>query len=231
VTNKFTDPDVWWQEYSGHYATRSWKDYRPLLAEFVSFAEEPPLLDVGCGYGFLVECARQFGIQAIGLEAGSSALDFCKRTHPLADIRPWKGGEDLPVASASIGGVVLNEFIDHITLKQNELLFRELTRVLKPNGVLLVKSPSKYNRFDQDEGHVTFFSPSEFREFVQSFFFDVLDQPYYPQPILGPSRLASLAVSLATKVYKPEKWSARIDLIARKRRIPEPEVVDRPLTH
>jgi SAM-dependent methyltransferase len=221
VTNNLTDPDVWWAEYSDHYVTRSWKDYRALLAEFVSFAEEPPLLDVGCGYGFLLECARRFGIAAIGLEASKSALAYCARAHPLVDIRTWRGGENLPIESESIGGVVLHEFIDHITPLQNELLFQELSRVLKPGGILLVKSPSKYNKFDQDGGHVTFFSPGEFCEFVQSFSFEVLDQPYIPQPILGTSRLASLAVRLATKVYKPEKWSARIDLVARKSGVPK----------
>lgn len=221
MINKLTDPDAWWAEYSGHYATRSWKDYRTLLAEFVCFAEGGPLLDVGCGYGFLLECARQFGTTAIGLDASKSALAYCTRLHPLIDVRSWKGGEDLPIESESIGGAVLNEFIDHITFEQNKLLFRELSRVLKPGGLLLVKSPSKHNRFDQDCGHVTFFSPGEFREFVQSFSFEILDQPYIPQPILGASRLASLAVRLATIVYKPEKWSARIDLIARKSRMPE----------
>ncbi len=145
LTNKLTDPDVWWAEYSEHYVTRS--------------------------------------------------------------------------------------FIDHITPAQNELLFRELSRVLKPGALLLVKSPSKYNRFDQDGGHVTFFSPGEFREFVQSFLFEVLDQPYIPQPILGTSRLASLAVRLATKVYRPEKWSSRIDLIARKSCISEACVVSSSLTN
>lgn len=221
MTNKLTDPDAWWVEYSEHYVARSWKEYRPLLAEYIHFAEEAPLLDVGCGYGFLLECARRFGIAAIGLEGSKSALARCKILHPFVDIRPWKGGEGLPIESESIGGAVLNEFVDHITLDQNKLLFRELSRVLKPGGLLLVKSPSKHNKFDQDLGHVTFFAPSEFREFVQSFSFEVLDQPYIPQPILGTSRLASLTVSLATKVYKPEKLSARIDLVARKSRIPE----------
>ena len=101
------------------------------------------------------------------------------------DVRKWSRGQKLPLDTASVGGAVLNEFVDHITIEHNRLLFSELLRVLRPNGLLLVKSPSRHNRFDDDEGHVTFFSPSEFRTFVESFGFHVIEQPYTPQPLLG----------------------------------------------
>ena len=217
MTRDLTNLEEWWVEYSGHYENRNWRSYRPLLAEFVRYSEETPLLDIGCGYGFLAECARQFGIPAIGLEGSESAIARGKQLHPLADIRAWHAGKDLPFNDNYIGGAVLNEFIDHITFEQNRQLFKDLSRVLKPGGLLIVKSPSKHNPFDQDEGHVTFFSPTEFCKFVESFSFEVLHQPYIPQPIFGGARLASLAVNLITKIHKPEKWAARIDLVARKR--------------
>ena len=211
-----TDPENWWAEYSKDYAGRTWRNYRHLLGEYVRHGEGAPLLDVGCGYGFLVECARQFGIAAVGLEAAEAAVAHCRSLHPLADVRLWKGGEPLPFKAESIAGVVLNEFVDHITVEQNRSLFREIGRVLRPGGVLIVKSPSRHNRFDEDEGHVTFFSPSEFREFVESFSFKVLEQPYVPQPLLGSSGFGWLAMRALTLPFKPERWNARNDLVARK---------------
>lgn len=211
-----TNPENWWAEYSKDYAGRTWRNYRHLLSEYVRHAEGAPLLDVGCGYGFLVECARQFGIAAIGLEAAEAAVLRCRSLHPLADVRLWKGGEALPLEAESVAGAVLNEFVDHITVEQNRSLFREVWRVLRPGGVLIVKSPSRHNRFDEDEGHVTFFSPSEFREFVESFSFKLVEQPYVPQPFLGGSRFGWLAMRALTLPFKPEKWNARNDLVARK---------------
>jgi SAM-dependent methyltransferase len=216
-SSPITDPDEWWQTYRNEYGGRSWKNYRALLSEFVWHAEGPPLLDVGCGYGFLVECARQFGIGSIGLEASQFALEQCMSMHPDVDVRKWSGGQKLPLDTASVGGAVLNEFVDHITIEHNRLLFSELLRVLRPNGLLLVKSPSRHNRFDDDEGHVTFFSPSEFRTFVESFGFHVIEQPYTPQPLLGTSRIGLRAMGIVTKFFKPEDWAARIDIVARKR--------------
>ncbi|HLA80859.1 MAG TPA: methyltransferase domain-containing protein, partial [Thermoleophilia bacterium] len=120
----YTDPDTWWDEYQAHYGRRSSRDYRPLLAEVVGHGLEGPLLDVGAGYGFLVECARRFGIAAIGVEGSPNAVSICRERHPLADIRFWRAGTDLPVESSTIGVVVANEFIDHITPDQNALLFK-----------------------------------------------------------------------------------------------------------
>jgi ubiquinone/menaquinone biosynthesis C-methylase UbiE len=216
MTRDYTEPDIWWDEYERSYAARSWHNARPLLSAVVSHGFGGPLLDVGAGCGFLIECARRFGIEAIGVEGSSKAVSICREKHPLADIRPWRGGTDLPVDSNSIGVAVANEFVDHITMEQNASLFREIHRVLKPDGILIVNSPSRHNSYDQDLGHVSFFSPSEFSAFVRSFSFRILEQPYIPQPFLGNTRLGHFAMYLVSRVYQPEKWAARIDLVAQK---------------
>ena len=208
-------PDLqeWWSEYGAHYAGRSWLDYRHLLAEAVRHAPGPPLLDVGSGYGFLVECARRFGMEAIGIEASDSAIAESRRRHPDADTRPWRAGTPRPFADATIGVAMLNQVIDHLTLEENRLLFAEIRRALKPNGVLIAHSPSRYNTADTDSGHVTFFSPSEFRGFVSGAGFRVIEQPFLPQPVLG-SGAGWLLVRAFCVVCKPERLAATIDLIA-----------------
>jgi SAM-dependent methyltransferase len=214
----YTEPDVWWDEYRSHYENRTWRDCSGVLADVVTHGDGGPLLDVGCGFGFLVECARRWGIEAIGLEASEKALAASHQRHPKADVRRWHGGERLPIEDGSIGVAVANEFIDHISPEQNRLLFRELNRVLRPDGTLVVRSPSRFNRFDQDKGHITFFSPSEFRRFVEEFRFSIVEQPFSPQPVLGPSRVGQVAVRMLARVTgKPEWLAARIDLVARKR--------------
>ena len=207
------DPDQWWQDYRKDYAARTWRDYRHLLAESVRHAPEPPLLDVGCGYGFLVECARRFGVAAVGLEASEVALAEGRRLHPDADLRSWHAGSPLPFADESIGVAMLNQVIDHITPEENRQLFTELRRVLKPHGALIAHSPSRFNKFDSDTGHVTFFSPSEFRAYVTGAGFRVIEQPFFPQPVLG-SGVGWLVVRAVTRLVKLERLAATIDLAA-----------------
>ena len=215
MSRQAPEPDQWWSEHHGDYDSRSWHDYRHLLAECVRHAPEPPLLDVGCGHGYLVECARQFGMPAIGLEASAVAIAEGRRRHPSADIRQWHAGTPLPCADGSIGVAMLNQVIDHITLEENRLLLAEVGRVLKPGGCLIAHSPSRFNKFDTDTGHVTFFSPSEFHAFVTRAGFRVTQQPYFPQPVLG-TGAGFLAVRLFTRLFRPERLAATIDLVALK---------------
>lgn len=205
----------WWLQYAPEYHRRAWSDYRHLLAEVVRYGLEPPLLDIGCGYGFLVECARRFGLKAYGIEASEWALQQAKDRHPLADVRSWRAGYDLPFADGSIGIAMLNQVVDHLTLAENDHLFRELHRVLSRSGVLIAHSPSRFNRADIDNGHVTFFSPSEFASFVCQFGFRITEQPYYPRPLLGRGR-ASLPLRVATRFWRPEFLAATIDVVAAK---------------
>ena len=59
----------------------SWVTAEELAADIPSLqlTRDSHLLDLGCGYGFLVECARRFGVEAIGLEASEVALAECRR--------------------------------------------------------------------------------------------------------------------------------------------------------
>jgi SAM-dependent methyltransferase len=212
-------PDLagWWSQYEGAYEGRSWRDYRHLLAETIRYGPGPPLLDVGCGFGFLVECARQFGIPAVGLEGSDRALDESRRRHPQADVRSWRAGGPVPFEDGAIGMAMLNQIVDHFTLEENHRLFAELHRVLKPDGIVVVHSPSRFNRVEQskDSGHITFFAASEFRTFVAGFGFHVIAQPYQPRRLFD-NAIGWLLVRAVTRVFRPERLAATIDLIATK---------------
>ncbi len=216
TSQNFSDLQVWWSEYSNCYAERTWQNYQALLSEVVLHGAGGPVVDIGCGYGFLVECARQWGILSIGLEGAPFALAEARRRHPQADIRSWEAGTPLGLAPNSVGTFVVNEVVDHITLDHDQQLFADIQRALRPSGRVIVKSPSKDNRFEMDKGHITFFTPSEFRRFLEAVNLEVVSQPYVPQPLMGTSRLGWFAMRMIAKFYRLEKWAARIDLVARK---------------
>lgn len=214
----FTNPDEWWAEYISEYDGRDWLLYRPLVAQFIRHGQQHPLLDIGSGLGFLIECARRFGVHAIGVEASDVALAECRARHPHVEVRKWVGGDDLPFENCSVGGAILNEFVDHITTLQNDQLFKELFRVLMPEGIIIVKSPSRHNFLDNDLGHVTFFSRNEFKEFIINHGFELIENPYVPLPIFGSSRAGRSLARAVSIFFKPDRFAARIDLVARKKK-------------
>ena len=211
-----TNPDEWWAHYAPEYESRTWLDSRSLLSAAIAHAPAPPLVDVGCGYGFLVEAARRFGMDATGLEASPAALTEAQRLHPLADVRQWSAHEALPFDDDSVGVFVLNEVVDHFSMADNVHLFSEMRRCLVMQGVLIVRSPSRYNRYDDDRGHISFFSPREFRLFVERAGFQIEEQPFVTMPLFGGGAVARRLVRLLYAITRSERLAARIDLVARK---------------
>jgi SAM-dependent methyltransferase len=117
----------------------------PGILQSVSAAwakEVPPgkkLLDLSCGSGRTSEMLAKLGFRVI-------ATDYSPPP-PMSTGIARVGGVDLnyllPFRSASFDGVDLVEVIEHI--ENQPQLLREISRVLKPGGVLLVSTPNVLN--------------------------------------------------------------------------------------
>ncbi|WP_111642729.1 malonyl-ACP O-methyltransferase BioC [Marinimicrobium alkaliphilum] len=104
---------------------------------FVSDAQAPMILDLGCGTGYFTEqlALRSPGAQVIGLDIAEGMLQFARRERPGPGY--WLGGdaESLPLADASIDIIYSSLAIQWCS--DLPALFAELRRVLKPGGHLL----------------------------------------------------------------------------------------------
>jgi len=122
----------WW--YAGQRAIAT-----ALLAPALPRGDgERRLLDAGCGTGFnLLELAR-LG-RATGVDLSRDAIAFCRergvraaRANVLA----------LPFADATFDAVTSFDVIYHAWVTDDRAAARELARVLRPGGVLLVRVPA-----------------------------------------------------------------------------------------
>ena len=113
--------------------------------------EQARVLDVGCGYGRLVDSLRAKGVSAVGCdvdvfwEAGRS--EFRR-----IEMEPYR----LPYDSNSVDVVVTNTILEHV--QDHVRLYREIHRILKPGGCALHILPGRwYTRRMRDFRH--FHSP------------------------------------------------------------------------
>jgi ubiquinone/menaquinone biosynthesis C-methylase UbiE len=104
-------------------------------------------LDFGCGAGRSTRFLKQLGFETIGVDIAEDMLNIASATDPAGNYVRVEDG-DLGILKDNSFDLVLSAFtFDNIpTRSAKTLLFRELSRVLRKNGVIvnLVSSPEIY---------------------------------------------------------------------------------------
>jgi len=125
--------------------------------------EGKTVLDIGCGTAGLSRVITEEGGFYIGsdffpiiLEMGQALISDLPRSKSASLIRA--SGTHLPLATSSVDYVVAFDIIEHLEAGRSwQLSFlREIRRVLKPTGLLLLTTPNLLYPF---EGHTFLYGP------------------------------------------------------------------------
>lgn len=106
------------------------------------------VLDLGCGNGaYTVEIARE-GAYTCGIDIELVRLTtFARRVAGVSNLDiGCAAGEHLPLRDASFDVVFCIETLEHVADERQTL--RELRRVLRPGGVLVLTIPNKWYLFE-----------------------------------------------------------------------------------
>ena len=124
------------------------------------------LLDVGCGYGFFLEMARERGWAVHGVEPCVHARDYAMKSGLEVDIG---GLLEQHYADSSFNVVTMFYVLEHV--REPLIYLSEAYRILKPGGILFVRVPHttpivKFlkalrikNRLYDTPSHLSDFSP------------------------------------------------------------------------
>jgi SAM-dependent methyltransferase len=129
------------ESFDRAYASRGlWGEWlRSRLAEVVDLVGDGPgeVLDAGMGPGRLVEQLERRGWTAWGIDASARMAALARERAPGARERILVGRlEQLPFGDASFDAAVAVGVIDHVA--DPEGVVRELARVLRPGGLLVI---------------------------------------------------------------------------------------------
>ena len=113
--------------------------FKKALLEQIQSNPFSRILDVGCGTGTLTILLKKRYPQAevVGLDGDARILEIAERKAGKASFRiQFKKGMsyDLPFQNESFDCVVSSLFLHHLTRKNKLKTFREVRRVLKPEG-------------------------------------------------------------------------------------------------
>src|SRR5947209_905957 len=95
-----------------------------------------PILDLGCGTGGMLPHLQRFSA-AIGLDSAEEAAAGCRR-RGVPFVLGW--GSRLPFESGAFGTVAALDVIEHVP--DDLAILREMFRVLRPGGLLLITVPA-----------------------------------------------------------------------------------------
>lgn len=150
------------------------------------------VLDIASGEGYGTYALSKVAKSVIGVDISSEAINFARRKYDL-DFRVG-GADAIPVESGTVDAVVSFETIEHVSDPIQFL--NEASRVLSPQGVLIISTPNKsvYLK-DQDPNpfHCSELTLEEFRSLLGDRF--VIKEIYgqvFPMP---PFYLSQLIIS------------------------------------
>ena len=151
------------------------------------------LLDVGCGGGRHIRASRHLpGVRAVAVDLGAAEVEDTRASLELLDKLPVADGGsiaeagpwgvtrasvyELPFADASFDCIIISEVLEHLHREHDAL--RELSRVLKPGGLLAVSVPRTVPEAvcwalspqyrNSPGGHLRIYLRSQLRQLIQS---------------------------------------------------------------
>jgi ubiquinone/menaquinone biosynthesis C-methylase UbiE len=111
------------------------------LQELYDEIEHEPLLEIGVGGGRVTSHLLNISTQYVGIDYSNSLLALCKQRFPDADLRLCDARALSCFDSGGFHVVVLwGNAIDDVSPSDRLPLLREINRILKNNGILLLSS-------------------------------------------------------------------------------------------
>jgi SAM-dependent methyltransferase len=134
----------------------------PTFTRYFRGTKRPKVLSLGCGLGIDVEMLVDSGFDIIGIDCGNRAKEWPKRRHN--ERLYLANGKALPFENGVFDLVYCGCVFPHVGVvgdsnrvlpdhfEQRLQIAREMTRVLKPGGRVMVSSPNRQFPFDLFHG-------------------------------------------------------------------------------
>lgn len=98
------------------------------------------ILDLGCGTGQAINELRKHNPKQItGIDFSKTAIKICKQKYPkhtfkVKELKDLKATQEYDI-------ITLIDVIEHIPNKEMQTIYPKISKALKPNGLLIIKTP------------------------------------------------------------------------------------------
>lgn len=140
-----------WNYYGGNAAAENSYFSRKFGARIVGLARrhgalEAPIVDMGCGPGYLSEELVRAGLPVRAVDASPRSVEEVNtRLAGRAGFQGASVGEldAIPAEDGSLGTLFLVEVLEHLPAEARERVLREIARAVRPGGSVVVTVPNE----------------------------------------------------------------------------------------
>ena len=173
------------------------------------YVADKDVLDIACGEGYGSNFLSQSAKTVVGVDISDLAVSHAQHKYSKANVT-FKVGSctAIPLLDASVDVVVSFETLEHFT--DHELFLREVKRILRPDGLLIISSPDKRNYSDmpnyRNPFHLRELYHEEFKQLIHNNFTHSVfgKQIYYPCSVIEletPTAIADISGDYGTAIY------------------------------
>ena len=141
-----------------------------------AFVENKSVLDIASGEGYGSSFLANKAQKVVGVDISAETVAWAKKTYPLKNLKFLEGScEKIPLSGKNVFDVIVSfETIEHIGGTEQVLFLKEIKRLLKPDGILIISTPNKSLYSDRDnyknEFHIKEFYRGEYEKFLSQYF-------------------------------------------------------------
>ena len=165
------------------------RHHRYMMA--LDLAKGKEVLEIASDEGYGSAMLAAVAVNVIGVGLSGEAVDRARSRYQAINLQFVKGDcANIPLPNSSIDLVVSFETIEHHD--EHRQMMKEIKRVLRPSGVLLISSPDRFNYSVhpnyKNPHHVKELFEQDFKALMESFFEHCA---YYGQRVLSGSAIIS----------------------------------------
>lgn len=134
------------------------------------------VLDIASGSGYGTYILAEEASKVYGVDVSEEAIEYSKRNYSSNNIEYRKGdGVSIPLEDNSVDVIISFETIEHI--ENYKKFMDEVSRILRPDGLLVLSTPNDLEFFDNAHFHIHQFNEEELKGLVKKHFSNI--KSYY----------------------------------------------------
>lgn len=131
------------------------------------------ILDIGCGLGYFLNLCDGIGWQTFGVDISTYAIAYAgKYTKAKLDIINIKN-DKLPYENDFFDVITCFDVVEH--LENDNIIFKEINRVLNKEGLLIISTPDGKSPYDREETHINIYTKNELAIELEQHNFKILN--------------------------------------------------------